>query len=417
LSNVGHPAPARQAGILSGTVRSRRFFSPARLIQIKIAAQPRRLRLSAGHTGGASVKTLRQLLTGADMIQLVIRLGLLAVLIAWTCYLVRPFVTILVWALVLAVALNPAFVLLAKLLGGRPRLAAAILTAINLAVVIGPAAWLGLGAVEGIKDFAAQLAVGDVAVPSPPESIKSWPLIGTQLYELWNQASTNLRSVLHMIAPYLKPFAGTLLGLAGDAGVGTIKFLLSVAVAGFIFPYGTLLVAAGRGFLSRIVPEQSEHFLDLAGATIRAVSQGVIGIAVVQALLAGIGFKLAGIPIAGLLALLVLLLSIVQIGAALVMLPVIVWIWTDKDVTTAVLLTLFLGAVSILDNILKPMVMGRGLTTPTLIILIGVIGGTLGHGIIGLFIGPIILSVAWELAVAWIRTDRASPAQQAALER
>jgi predicted PurR-regulated permease PerM len=117
------------------------------------------------------------------------------------------------------------------------------------------------------------------------------------------------------------------------------------------------------------------------------------------------------------LALLVLLLSIVQIGAALVMLPVIVWIWTDKDVTTAVLLTLFLGAVSILDNILKPMVMGRGLTTPTLIILIGVIGGTLGHGIIGLFIGPIILSVAWELAVAWIRTDRASPAQQAALER
>lgn len=199
--------------------------------------------------------------------------------------------------------------------------------------------------------------------------------------------------------------------------MGTIKFLLSVAVAGCIFPYGAQLVAAGRGFLSRIVPEQSEHFLDLAGATIRAVAQGVIGIAVVQALLAGIGFKLAGIPIAGLLALLVLLLSIVQIGAALVMLPVIVWIWTDKDVTTAVLLTLFLGAVSILDNILKPMVMGRGLTTPTLIILIGVIGGTLGHGIIGLFIGPIILSVAWELAVAWIRTDRASPARQAALDR
>lgn len=133
----------------------------------------------------------------------------------------------------------------------------------------------------------------------------------------------------------------------------------------------------------------------------------MIGIAVVQALLAGIGFKLAGIPIAGLLAVLVLLLSIVQIGAALVMIPVIVWIWTDKDVTTALLLTFFLGIVSILDNVLKPLVMGRGLTTPTLVILIGVIGGTLGHGIIGLFIGPIILSVAWELAVAWIKTDAA----------
>ncbi|MFB6416182.1 AI-2E family transporter [Bradyrhizobium tunisiense] len=363
------------------------------------------------------MKTLRQLFTGDDVIQLVIRLGLLGLLIFWTFYLIRPFVTILVWALVLAVALNPAFVLLAKLLGDRPKLAATILTAASFAVVIGPAAWLGLGAADGIKDFAAQLAVGELAVPSPPDAIKSWPLIGTQFYELWDQASTNLRPLLQMIAPYLKPFAGTLLGLAGDAGVGTIKFLVSVAVAGFIFPYGAQLVAAGRGFLSRIVPEQSEHFLDLAGATIRAVAQGVIGIAVIQALLAGIGFKLAGIPIAGLLALLVLLLSIVQIGAALVMLPVLVWIWSDKDVTTAVLLTLFLGAVSILDNILKPMVMGRGLTTPTLIILIGVIGGTLGHGIIGLFIGPIILSVAWELAVAWIGTDRTSPARHAVPER
>ncbi|WP_247312005.1 AI-2E family transporter [Bradyrhizobium sp. 141] len=359
------------------------------------------------------MKTLRQLLTGEDVIQLVIRLGLLALLIVWTFYLIRPFVTILVWALVLAVAFNPVFVLLARILGGRAKLAAAILTAINLAIVIGPAAWLGLGAVEGIRDFAGELAAGDLAIPSPPATIKTWPLIGTQLYDFWDQASTNLRSVLQRIVPYLKPFAGTLLGVAGDAGVGTIKFLLSVAVAGVLFPYGPQLVTAGREFLSRIVPEQSEHFLDLAGATIRAVSQGVIGIAVIQALLAGIGFKLAGIPIAGLLAFLVLLLSVVQIGAAVIMLPVIIWIWTDKDLTTALLLTIFLGIVSILDNILKPLVMGRGLTTPTLVILIGVIGGTLGHGIVGLFIGPIILSVAWELTVAWIRTDRAVPRPQA----
>ncbi|WP_448045477.1 AI-2E family transporter [Bradyrhizobium liaoningense] len=351
------------------------------------------------------MRTLVQRLTGEDAIQLLIRLGLLGLLIFWTFYLVRPFVTILVWALVLAVALYPAFVLLARILGGRPKLAAAILTAINLAVFIGPATWLGMGAVDGVKDFAAELAAGELTVPLPPQALKGWPLIGAQVYELWEQASTNLRSALQQIAPYLKPFAGALLGLAGDAGVGAVKFLLSVVVAGVILPYGPQLVAAGRGMLARIVPEQSEHFLDLAGATIRAVSQGVIGIAVIQALLAGIGFKLAGIPIAGLLALLVLLLSIVQIGAALVVLPVIVWIWTDKDVTTALLLTLFLGIVSILDNVLKPLVMGRGLTTPTLVILIGVIGGTLGHGIVGLFIGPIILSVAWELTVAWIKTD------------
>ncbi len=357
------------------------------------------------------MKAIRQLFTAEDTIQLVIRLGLLAVLIVWTFVLIRPFVTILAWAFVLAVAFNPLFVLLSNSLGGRPKLAAGILTAINLAIVIGPAAWLGLGALDGIKDFAQQVSAGELAIPSPPESIKNWPLVGSQLYDFWDEASTNIRAVLRQVTPYLKPLAGTLLGFAGDAGVGAIKFLLSVAVAGFVLPFGPQLVAGGRSFLSRVVPEQSEHFLELAGATIRAVSQGVIGIAVIQAFLAGVGFKLADIPIAGLLAFVVLLLSIVQVGAAIIMLPVIIWIWTDKDVTTAVLLTLFLSVVGILDNILKPLVMGRGLTTPTLVILIGVIGGTLAHGIVGLFIGPIILSVAWELAVAWIHSDRVSPSE------
>jgi predicted PurR-regulated permease PerM len=245
---------------------------------------------------------------------------------------------------------------------------------------------------------------------SPPESVSHWPLIGPQLYEFWDQASSNIRSALREVAPYLKPLAGTLLALAGNAGVGTLKFLLAVALAGFPFPYGSQLVAAGRSFLYRIVPEQSEHFLELAGATIRAVSQGVIGVAIIQSLLAGIGFTLAGIPSAGVLAFAVMILTIVQIGAANVLFPVIIWIWTDKDFTTALLLTLFLGLIGVLDNVLKPLVMGRGLTTPTLVIFIGVIGGTLAHGIVGLFIGPIILSLAWELTVAWIRTGEAGAA-------
>ena len=353
------------------------------------------------------MKTARQLRSGEDLIQLAIRLGLLAFLIYWTFVLIRPFVPILAWSIVLAVALYPVFNLLSRLLGGRPRLAAAILTVVNLGIVIGPATWLGLSAVEGVKDFAANLSAGNLVVPSPPDGVKNWPLIGPQLYELWNQASNNIRAALREVAPHLKPLAGTMLGLAGNAGVGTLKFLLSVALAGFLFPYGSQLVAAGRGFLYRIVPEQSEHFLELAGTTIRAVSQGVIGVAIIQSLLAGIGFKLAGIPGAGLLAFAVMILAIVQIGAAIVLFPVIIWIWIDKDFTTALLLTVFLGIVGILDNILKPLVMGRGLTTPTLVILVGVIGGTLAHGIVGLFIGPIILSLAWELTVAWIRTDRA----------
>jgi predicted PurR-regulated permease PerM len=366
-----------------------------------------------GMTEGASVKTLRQIFSGDEIIQLLIRLGLLGLLLVWALLLVRPFVPILAWSVVLAVALNPVFRRLSDILGGRPKLAATILTLVNLAVVIGPAAWLGMGAVDGITDLAAQMTAGELHVPSPPQSLKGWPIVGPQLFDIWDQATTNLRSLLREVVPYLKPFAATLLGFAGNAGVGTVKFLLSVAVAGVLFPYGPQLVAGGRSFLSRIVPDQSEHFLDLAGATIRGVAQGVIGVAIIQSLLAGVGFKLAGIASAGLLAFVVLLLSIVQIGGAIIILPVIIWIWTDKEFPIALLLTVFLVIVSVLDNILKPLVMGRGLTTPALVILIGVIGGTLFHGIIGLFIGPIILSVVWELTVAWIRMEGAAPVQLA----
>ena len=251
---------------------------------------------------GASLKTLRQYLPGDDVIQLVIRLGLLALLIYWTFVLIRPFVPILTWSIVLAVALYPVFGALSRFLGGRPRLAATILTLINLGIVIGPATWLGLSALDGVREFAGGLGAGNLVVPTPPAAVKDWPLIGPQLYELWAQASNNIRSALREVAPHLKPVAGTLLAFAGNAGVGTLQFLLSVLLAGFLFPYGSQLVAAGRGFLFRIVPEQSEHFLELAGATIRAVSQGVIGVAIIQSLLAGIGFKLAGVPSAGLLA-------------------------------------------------------------------------------------------------------------------
>lgn len=356
------------------------------------------------------MKTFRQYLPGDDVIQLVIRLGLLAFLIYWTILLIRPFVPVLAWSIVLAVALYPVFSFLSKLLGCRPKLAAAILTLINLGIVIGPATWLGLSALDGVKEFAGNLGAGNLVIPSPPESINNWPLIGPSLYEFWNQASSNIRAALREVAPYLKPLAGVLLALAGNAGMGLLKFILSVALAGFLFPYGSQLAEAGKSFLYRIVPEQSEHFLELAGATIRAVSQGVIGVAIIQSLLAGIGFKLAGIPSAGLLAFAVMILSIIQVGAAIVLVPVVIWIWTDKDFTTALLLTVFLGLVGVIDNILKPLVMKRGLTTPTLVIFVGVIGGTLAHGMVGLFVGPIILSLAWELTVAWIRSDRADTA-------
>jgi predicted PurR-regulated permease PerM len=351
------------------------------------------------------LRPIRQLLSGEDEIQLAVRLALLALLIYWSFVVIRPFIPILAWSVVLAVALYPVFNWLSGLLGNRPKLAATVLTLINLGIVIGPATWLGLGAVEGIRSFAAQLGAGTLAIPSPPAGVKDWPIIGTQLFALWDQASTNLRAALREFAPHLKPMAGTMLGLAGGAGVGTFKFLVAVALTGFLLPAGPRLVAASQRFLSRVVAERSENFLGLAGATIRSVAQGVIGIAVAQGLVIGMILKFADVPRAGLLAFAVMMLGILQIGSAIIVIPVLIWIWVAKSFAAALLITACLLPASLADNVLKPVVMGRGLTTPSLVIFLGVIGGTLAHGIVGLFIGPIILAVAWELLTAWVRDD------------
>src|SRR6185437_11703079 len=218
-------------------------------------------------------------------------------------------------------------------------------------------------------------------------------------------ASDNLAAVFRAFAPHLKPLAGPILAVAGSAGTGTLKFLASVFIAGFLLPSGPRFVAAIRTMLTRIVPERSADFLALAGATIRTVSQGVIGVAVLQSLLTGVGMKIAGVPHAGVLAFAILVLGIVQVGSAPILLPVIIWVWTVREVGAAVLITIFLVLVGLSDNVLKPLLMGRGLSTPVLVIFMGVLGGTLAHGIVGLFVGPIILAVAWELLMAWSRDE------------
>src|ERR1700722_3849609 len=354
-----------------------------------------------------ALRAFRQIKSGDEIILLAIRLALLIFLLYWSFVLVRPFIPVLAWSMVLTVALYPAYNWLSVHLGDRPKLAATIITVINLAIIIGPVTWIGFGLIDGLQDLAGQLDAGTLAVPSPPDGVKDWPIVGPQVYSLWDQAATNLGAVLREITPYLKPLAGPVLAFAGSAGMGTLKFILSVALSGFLFLYGPRFVAAIRRAQARLMVQRSQDFVALAGVTIRTVSQGVIGAAVLQSLLAGIGLKLAGVPHAGLLAFAVLVLAILQIGSAIVIFPVIIWIWATKDFSVALPLTIYLLIVGLADNILKPMLMGRGLSTPMLVIFVGVLGGMLAHGIVGLFIGPIILAVAWELMTAWIREDQA----------
>lgn len=352
----------------------------------------------------------RQGRSGEEVIQIALRLGLLAALIFWCFVIVRPFIGILTWSVVLAVTLFPLQAWLSDYLGQRPALAASIVTVLAAAIVIVPATWLGVGLVEGLRTISEQLGSERRLVPTPPTTIKDWPLLGEWLYDEWNQASTNLEAVLAELAPYLKPVLRSMLALVGDMGIGALKFFVAVILAGFLLPSGPRLVAASKPIVARLLPERSADFVALAGRTIRAVSQGVIGIALVQAFLFGLGLKFAGFASAGLLAFVVMILAILQIGAAIVLIPCIIWIWMTKDFATALFVTVYLVLVGLADNVLKPLLVGRGLTTPMPVIFIGLLGGTLAHGIVGLFIGPIVLAVGWELMMAWIRDEEAREA-------
>jgi len=339
-----------------------------------------------------------------ELLLLAIRIVCLGFLGYWSLILIRPFLTIIVWSIIIAVALYPIFDWLSAKLYNHGALAAAAITILSLLVMLGPATWLALSLVETVRSLLARLGDGTLTFPPPSEAVKAWPLIGEKIYEGWLLASTNLRALVVEAAPHLKPLGSSLLNAAGSMGINLLKFIIAVVISGFLFIPGPSLIHSIKNVLSRVAAARGEEFVDLAGATIRNVSRGIIGIAILQALLAGIGLLFAGVPAAGLFSFLVLVLGIIQIGPSIILLPLIVWSWFAMDTTTAVLFTLYMIPVNLLDNILRPLV-AKGLSTPMPVILVGVLGGTLVHGVIGLFVGPIVLSIGWQLLMVWTRDE------------
>ncbi len=346
--------------------------------------------------------------TTSSFIEVAIRLGALALLLYWTLILVQPFISIAIWSAVLTVALYPVFEWASRQLGGRRRIAAVLVTLLSLLIIIGPATWLALGLVDSLRLISERLVHANLTIPAPSTAIKEWPLIGAPVYQFWELASTNLSAALAEILPQLKPLGSSLLRIGADTGLGIIMFLASIVIAGFLFSPAPAIAGAIKKFSRRLNPERGEEFVEQAGATIRAVSRGVIGISVLQALLAGIGLMVAGIPQASLITFGVLVFGIIQIGPSIILIPVIIWAWTIMGTLPALLFTVYMVPVNLLDNLLRPIVMGRGLKTPILVILIGVIGGTVAYGITGLFLGPIVLAVIWELFVSWIEEKNES---------
>jgi predicted PurR-regulated permease PerM len=343
----------------------------------------------------------------SSTIDIAIRISLLAVVGYLSLKVIGPFVTIGLWSAILTVALYPLFDWLARQFGNR-RLAAAVVTLMCLMIVVGPITWLGFALIGGVEYLVGALDAGLLSIPLPPESVKGWPLIGDRMHQLWSLAASNTKALLLQVLPNLKPFSGTLLEIAQSTVLGLLGFVAAIAIAGFLYIPGPRLLDSIRVLLRRIiVSHRSEEMVQLAGRTIRNVSHGVVGIALVQSFLAGLGFLAAGIPAAGFLTFLVLLLGIVQVGPTILLIPIVIWSWAAMETTSALMFTAYMVPVNLVDNVLRPIVMARGLTTPMPVILIGVIGGLIAFGLAGLFVGPIVLAVAWALVVAWVQEGNA----------
>lgn len=337
------------------------------------------------------------------LIDTAIRLGILALFAYMSFTLARPFLPLVAWSVILAVALYPLFDWLRAKLGGHGRVAAAAVTILSLAVVFGPAAILGASAAVSLEALAARVAAGTLQVPRLPDALRNLPVLGDGFDAIWTDATSDLSGFADRYGHVmLLPGEWLLKAAAGLAG-SLLVFAASVVVAGFLFVPAPKLAGRIREVALRIAGPRGSVFVALAGATIRNVARGVVGVSALQALLIGVGLIVAGVPHAGLLALAAFVLATAQLGTAFVVIPVIVWFWLTRDTGPALLFTAYMLPAGAIEHPLKPIVMGKGLETPMPIILVGVLGGTIAYGLPGLFVGPAVLAVAWDLFLYWSR--------------
>jgi predicted PurR-regulated permease PerM len=342
------------------------------------------------------------------LLDVFIRAGLIFAMTALCYRIFSPFVSLMVWALILAVTLYPAHQKLARRLKGKQGWAATLLVLLGIVLIGAPTALLTSSVAASLQEFIASARGGTLAIPAPAPGVAQWPLIGPKAFGLWSQAHTDLPGTLRTMQPQIAELARTALGVVASMASGLLLFLASFIVAGIIMAFGQAGARSIRAIFVRIIGlERGEGFARLSTETIRAVALGVLGVAFVQAMVVGLVMIVAKVPFAGVLALVVLVLGIAQVPALIVTLPVIVYIWASGEYGTgmAITYTVLLGIGGMLDNVLKPLLLGRGVDAPMPVILLGALGGLASTGIMGMFVGAVLLALGYQLFMGWVATN------------
>jgi predicted PurR-regulated permease PerM len=339
------------------------------------------------------------------VINYALQLLALSLLLIWCFRILEPFITPLVWGSVLAITLYPLHAILSRKLKGRTTWSAVIITVMMLLLLIGPGVWLLLATVDEFKILGDAYRSGNLHIPPPSDQVKEWPLVGSTVYENWSQASKDITALLVQYREEVKSVLLKLFDLFKNTATGILLFGVSVIVGGVLLAYAKAAGDFARSLFIQLVGKTGESMVESAEITVRNVAKGVLGVALIQSILAGIGLVLAGIPFAGLWILVCMILAIVQIGLLPVSVGVIIYIWSSADTLTATLLTIWMIFVGVIDNVLRPIMLGKGAPVPMLVIFIGSLGGFMASGFIGLFTGAIVLTLGYKLVTMWLRGD------------
>lgn len=333
-----------------------------------------------------------------------IQISAVVILVSYCINIVGPFVSLVVWGLVLAVAIHPLHTKLAAKLGGKEKLAATIMILIGVAIVVVPGWVMTKSVISSITAFAQEVRAGSLDIPPPGENVAGWPLIGENVHQIWTAASYNLEEALKSVEPTPRDVGEWLVRRVGSLLAGLAQISVSIIIAGIATLYAKSGYAASCTLASRISPARGQHLVDTSIATIRSVTNGVLGVAVIQAVLAGIGLTLMGVPHAGIITAIVLITSIVQIPALLIIVPIVFWVFSFAAPVPATIFAIYMMVVALSDNVLKPILLGRGVDLPAAIVLVGAIGGMIAYGVVGLFLGAVILGLGYTIITDWVQT-------------
>lgn len=347
--------------------------------------------------------------TTSKVVDILLPLFLLALLIALCVQLLFPFVGLLVWTIILAICFQPLHSRLMRKRKMSSRNAAIVIGLVLSAVILVPTAIAAFSAATSVPEVVSALQSGERHIRPPPASLTDVPIVGKKAHDAWAQAATDMPAFMKQFGPQLAGFTKWLVAKAAGLFVAVLLLVLAIIFAAITLAYRESARAFIAAIFTRITGSRAnaEHYMDVIGATVRSVANGVIGVAFVQALFVGIGLFVIGMPGAGLLSLMAMLLGIVQVPVILVTIPAMIWAFSVKTTTVAIIFVVYELVAGLSDAALKPLLIGHGLEVPMPIILLGVIGGVMAYGLVGLFIGAVVLAVGYVLFREWLNAPQA----------